>query len=245
MRAGILALTPHRCPEECITPVATSAPWLHFATTRRSLASQASGAVSRALSSCISEPLVILQPPGMLATYAPRIHQNMKAKLGELFRRHPSLQLNFSNSVYPATSFNFGPSTVCFAHTDAANDACNCCHITALGDYDPNLGGHLVLYDLKLIVRFPPGSSVLIPSAIMRHGNIPIRTHETRMSLTQYCAGGLLRWVECGFRTVSGLAAEDPQGSAAFRAALTKRVQKCIQRFSTVQSLLHDLAEVA
>lgn len=167
----------------------------------------------------------------------------MKAKLGMLFRRHQSLQLNFPNSIYPATSFNFGPSTVCLDHTDAANDACNYCHITALGDYDPDLGGHLILYDLKLVIRFPPGSSVLIPSAIMRHGNVPIRAHETRMSLTQYCAGGLMRWVECGFRTVGGLAAEDPQGSAAFRAGLAKRVQQCIRRFSTIKSLLRDLAQ--
>lgn len=181
----------------------------------------------------------------MLATYAPLVHRHMAATLEALFQRHPSLRLNFRNSAYPATSFNFGPSTVCLDHTDAANDPCNFCHITALGDYDPSHGGYLVLYDLKLIVRFPPGSSILIPSAIMRHGNIAIREHETRMSLTQYCAGGLLRWVECGFRSVTQLGRDDPEGKAAYEAALDERVNSCVRLFSTVGSLHEDLARCA
>lgn len=179
--------------------------------------------------------------PGVLATYAPLIHANMAAKLRALVERHPSLRFNFCNSIYPATSFNFGPATVCVDHTDAQNDPCNFCHITALGDFDPSLSRLIILHDAKLIVRFPPGSSILIPSTIMRHGNTPISLHETRMSLTQYCAGGLLRWVECGFRTVGNLAKEDPRGSAAYRANLRERASRCAQLFSTLGSLPLDL----
>ncbi|KAI9068915.1 hypothetical protein FKP32DRAFT_1587310 [Trametes sanguinea] len=179
----------------------------------------------------------------MLATYAPRVYQNMKAKLGALMRRYPSLRRPFANSLYPAASFNFGPETVCLEHTDAQNDPCNWCHITALGDYNPDQGGHLVLFDLGLIVRFPPGSSILIPSAIMRHGNIDIREGEKRMSFTQYCAGGLMRWVECGFRTVEDFAAQDPEGSRVFEESLEARVEKCVRLFSTLESLPHDLQE--
>ncbi|KAJ6479842.1 hypothetical protein C8R45DRAFT_933631 [Mycena sanguinolenta] len=45
------------------------------------------------------------------------------------------------------------------------------------------------------------GSTILIPSAILRHSNIPVRSHETRFSFTQYTAGGLFRWIQNGFMT--------------------------------------------
>lgn len=38
------------------------------------------------------------------------------------------------------------------------------CAITTLSDYDPKAGGHLVLWDLKLVIEFPPGSTILILS---------------------------------------------------------------------------------
>lgn len=75
------------------------------------------------------------------------------------------------------------------------------CAITALGDYDPKRGGHLVLWDLKLVIEFPPGSTILIPSACIRHSNVSIQEGETRYSFTQYAAGGLFRWVDHGFQS--------------------------------------------
>ncbi|KAJ7937906.1 hypothetical protein B0H13DRAFT_1580401, partial [Mycena leptocephala] len=66
--------------------------------------------------------------------------------------------------------------------------------------FDPDFGGHLVLWDLKLVIRFPPGATILIPSAIVRHSNVPIRPDERRCSFTQYTAGGLFRWIRDGFK---------------------------------------------
>ncbi|KAI0353813.1 hypothetical protein OH77DRAFT_1406355, partial [Trametes cingulata] len=110
------------------------------------------------------------------------------------------------NSIYPAASFNFRPKIVCFNHSDAMNDPCNWCHIVALSGYYLNTGGDLILFDIKRVVHFLPGSFILLPSAIMRPGNAVITPHERRMSSTQYCcAGSLLHWVECGFRTLGSL----------------------------------------
>ncbi|KAJ7799717.1 hypothetical protein B0H14DRAFT_3092781 [Mycena olivaceomarginata] len=66
---------------------------------------------------------------------------------------------------------------------------------------DPDLGAHLILWDLRLVIRFPPGSTILIPSAIVRHSNVPIQAHERRSSFAQYTAAGLFRWVRNGFKT--------------------------------------------
>jgi hypothetical protein len=64
------------------------------------------------------------------------------------------LRRNFlpSVSVFAAATFNFGLRTVMFPHLDFANLAWGWCDITALGDFDPDLGGHIILWDLKLII---------------------------------------------------------------------------------------------
>lgn len=95
---------------------------------------------------------------------------------------------------------NFGPRTCCFPHRDANNLPFGLCAITALGNFNPELGGHLILWDLKLVIEFPPGATILIPSATVLHSNVAIQQGETRYSFTQYAAGGLFRWVEHGFR---------------------------------------------
>jgi hypothetical protein len=61
-------------------------------------------------------------------------------------------------------------------------------------------GGHLVLWDLQLIIEFPPGATILIPSALLRHSNTTIQKGEERYSFTQYTAGGPFRWVDHGFQ---------------------------------------------
>ncbi|KAJ7791295.1 hypothetical protein B0H14DRAFT_3094503 [Mycena olivaceomarginata] len=55
-------------------------------------------------------------------------------------------------------------------------------------------------YAITLVIRFPPGATILIPSAIIRHSNVPVASHERRYSFTQYTAGGLFRWIGNGRR---------------------------------------------
>lgn len=113
------------------------------------------------------------------------------------------------------------------------------CAITALGDYDPMQGGHLVIFPIRLIVEFPPGSTILIPSGTVAHGNTPIRSGEHRMSMTQYCGGGLLRWVEYGFQSATSLLKQ--KGGAMKRAELDKpRLARVLGLFSKCSELCAD-----
>lgn len=57
-----------------------------------------------------------------------------------------------------------------------------------------------MLWDLQLVIEFPPGSTILIPSGVLQHSNTPIQKGEERYSFTQYTAGGLFRWVDHGFQ---------------------------------------------
>ncbi|KAK2466624.1 hypothetical protein APHAL10511_000882 [Amanita phalloides] len=101
--------------------------------------------------------------------------------------------------VYPCHSFNLGTQTTTYPHTDLGNLANSWCSITAFGQFDPTEGGHFVLWDYGLFVDFPPGLTILMPSALLLHSTTSISNREKRFSMIQYISGHLLRWVENGF----------------------------------------------
>lgn len=132
---------------------------------------------------------------------------NLYAKYVELMKKlctnDPRLKPNFEGTAFAASTLNFGPVTESLPHTDFNNLSYGLCTVTALGNFDPTRGGHLVLWDLNLVVEFPAGATILLPSAVLRHSNTAIQPGERRYSFTQYTSGGLFRWVEHGFRSVS------------------------------------------
>ena len=148
----------------------------------------------------------------VMATWAPSLHAYYSEKLGALYTNDPSLEKTFKSSVFSATTYNLGPHTVCFPHKDFGNLAFGLCAVTALGRFDPTKGGHLVLWELGLVIEFPPGSTILLPSATITHSNTSISKGETRYSFTQYAAGGLFRWVDQGFQKATDfLASRTPE----------------------------------
>lgn len=133
------------------------------------------------------------------ALCAPRLYDYYQRTIDELTRWSPgSISRTFEKSAFASATINFGPRTVSFPHRDYANLTWGWCAITALGSFDPTHGGHLVLWDLGYAIQFPPGSTILIPSAVIRHSNTPIADNETRYSFAQYSAGALFRWVDNG-----------------------------------------------
>ncbi|KAJ8496437.1 hypothetical protein ONZ45_g12443 [Pleurotus djamor] len=135
----------------------------------------------------------------LLHKHAPDLGRYYRSTLDAVVEHHPHLKRNFKRSDFASLTVNFGPQTVCQKHRDVCNLAWGWCAITALGEYDHLKGGHLVLWDLELVIEFPPGYTVLIPSASLYHSNTPISSHETRYSITQYTGGELFRWVDNGF----------------------------------------------
>ncbi|KAI0047168.1 hypothetical protein FA95DRAFT_1492950, partial [Auriscalpium vulgare] len=172
-----------------------------------------------------------------LASYVPKGYEHMVEGLNSLYERYPSMRPNFRTSAYPAATANLGPDTTTLPHKDDGNYPSLACAITALGGFDHKRGGHIVLTDLKLKIEFPSGSTILLSSAGLEHGNLPIQPGESRYSFTQYCPGGLLRWVRHGFRPAGGLtkaqrlALDGPAGEG-WRRQLT--------RLSKYDELLED-----
>ncbi|KAJ7753860.1 hypothetical protein B0H16DRAFT_1316665 [Mycena metata] len=135
--------------------------------------------------------------------YAPDLHGYYATTMNRLHQWNRKLKRNFlpTVSVFAAATFNFGPATVTLPHLDFANLAWGWCAVTALGNFDPDKGGHLILWDLMLIIRFPPGATIFLPSALLRHSNVAIQQGEKRFSFTQFTAAGIFRFVDNDFHT--------------------------------------------
>lgn len=181
--------------------------------------------------------LIFFCSTAQFAYFYPKIYKHYIINLRRLFNRHPYLRHTFKNSIFPACTFNAGSRAASLKHLDSANSAGGVCPITSGGVYDPTRSGHLILYDWKIYVEFPPASTILIPSASLVHGNTRLQKGETRTSFTQYCAGGLMRWVEYGFRSVKDSPAELVERIDA-RAGL--RWKEALLRFSDLNDLNRD-----
>ncbi|KAJ7046199.1 hypothetical protein C8F04DRAFT_1248454 [Mycena alexandri] len=176
-----------------------------------------------------------------IALYAPKLYNYYCQILRALFEHHPDLIHTFDNSVLPAVTFNCGDA-VAFDHCDFLNLVHGLCPVTSAGHFNHKLGGHIYLKQMRLVIEFPSGATVIIPSGCVDHGNTPIQPGETRFSITQFAAGGLFRWVEYGFQTAKSLMAQ-VGGQArrdAFDGVPGSRWRWALGLFSKVDELAAD-----
>ncbi|KAE9393328.1 hypothetical protein BT96DRAFT_959100 [Gymnopus androsaceus JB14] len=151
----------------------------------------------------------------MFNTFAHKPYMEYKETAEALQAHHPHLRPTSPKTVFAATTINMGPRSFSPPHVDKGNNAGGWCVVTALGPFNPDKGGHFVLWDLKLAVRFPPGASILFPSALVTHSNIPILEDEKRYSIIQYSAGALFRWRYNGFKSDKAFLASATQDQLA------------------------------
>jgi hypothetical protein len=189
-----------------------------------------------------SAGVLVMFFPAALQSGFPLIYRYAQRRLQTVFdRTSPTtgrqLRRPFANSIYPIFCGNFGLVET-YPHRDVGNSPGVPCAITALGNFDPDAGGHLVLYDLKLIIRFPAGCTILLPSASIKHGNIPVSLGDSRTSFTQYCPGGLLRYASWGCRTLKQL----PEGTVEkLKRGAQRRFERVLSRFSLMDKLEDDI----
>lgn len=191
-------------------------------------------------SSCFFELPFILIFPGSAAfgLWAPRLHAYYVDHNAQLRARLPDLRRPFPKSVFACTSFNFGSNVWTFKHRDVCNLPFGWCAIQSMGKFDAAKGGHLVLWDLKLVVEFPAGALILLPSATIAHSNVPVQPGDKRISFTQFTAGGIFRWLDYGGRTEAELEEEDPEEHARHTASKETRWEVGLGLWSTIDELL-------
>ncbi|KAJ2922433.1 hypothetical protein H1R20_g14668, partial [Candolleomyces eurysporus] len=150
-------------------------------------------------------PFFFFQNVSSFKTWSLDVYEEVEAKLDRLYKNDPSLHLPFDCCVLPCAAFNFGPQVCCKGHRDPSNLPHLWCAITALGDFNSEKGGHLVIEELGIFIQFPAGATILIPSTLLTHRNTPVGSGEVRLSFTVFCPGGLLCWVDNDFQTQDSL----------------------------------------
>lgn len=83
--------------------------------------------------------------------------------------------------------------------------------VSPFGEFDYELGGHLILHDLHVILEVPSGSIVFFPSALITHENIPVQGHETRRAITGYSSASLFQFADNGFLPASTIVPDENQ----------------------------------
>ncbi|KAJ7698010.1 hypothetical protein B0H17DRAFT_1006854 [Mycena rosella] len=177
------------------------------------------------------------------ALWAPRLHQYYCEHANKLHDHYPHLRRNFPRSVFSCAAFNFGPSVWTVRHRDVLNVPFGWCAVQSGGEFDATQGGHLVLWDLKLMIEFPAGALILLPSATIAHSNIPIAPGQTRISFTHYTAGGLMRFVDNRFRTNAEVEAEDPEEFARLATLKDTWWEMGLKLLSMVNEILESLPD--
>ncbi|KAH7868548.1 uncharacterized protein C8R40DRAFT_1061804 [Lentinula edodes] len=125
----------------------------------------------------------------ILHTYNPLMYEDYHLHQEELHDKELHLRCNFPNSVWSLLTVNCGPQSVTNPHVDGRNRPDGWCPVLSLGPFNHRLGG-------QLVIEFPPGCVIFLPSALLVHYNCPIQEGEHRYSITQYTAGGLFWWVK-------------------------------------------------
>ncbi|KAJ6552424.1 hypothetical protein DFH09DRAFT_1319176 [Mycena vulgaris] len=200
------------------------------------------GVINTAVLCCLLSNIAFIRiagfATGVFANWAPSLFDYYVHYMRRFYAHYTHLSRPFLNGIWSACTFNLGPRTCALGHRDFANLAFGWCAITALGDFDYTKGGHLILWDCRLVLEFPPGTTILIPSAALFHSNIPISDGERRYSFTQYTAGGLFRWVEHGFQSEeSYFESLSPEDAARERAEAKARWAMGAGLFSTLDEL--------
>ncbi|KAJ3567918.1 hypothetical protein NP233_g6052 [Leucocoprinus birnbaumii] len=154
-----------------------------------------------------------------------------------LLNHSGELAPNSYSSSFPTLTVNFD-NVVCHKHLDDQNYPYSLCSIQPLGPFNPDEGGHLILWDMKRIIRFPPHTTILIPSALLMHSNVAIPEGQQRASIIQYAPAELFRYVENGFATDKYLSANKPELFAQKKKERMTLPEKGLNYFLTMDQLM-------
>ncbi|KAJ7829913.1 hypothetical protein B0H13DRAFT_1655419 [Mycena leptocephala] len=139
---------------------------------------------------------------GLLEAFCPSAFRTLKTQK-EAFLRHDEQSLYpTDSSIFSAATFELGgPHRQTYAGLPDRHQPGTWSILTSLGNYAPMVGGHIILWDLGLVVSFPAGSSILIPTSVLRYSFVRVRPGERRYSLIQWAGAGIFRWFLNGRHT--------------------------------------------
>ncbi|KAJ7481678.1 hypothetical protein FB451DRAFT_1030349, partial [Mycena latifolia] len=123
----------------------------------------------------------------LFTAFSPRCSALARSQTEAIFTADASLERLFPGVPWTSVTFDLGPQTVTVPQWNIHCIRWWWVAITALRNFDPDHGGHLILWDLGRVLRFPPGLTVLIPPCLC-YSIAKIQAGEIRYSITHYTA---------------------------------------------------------
>src|ERR1700683_4100784 len=96
-----------------------------------------------------------MQLSGQYTYYFPKQYRYYSPNLRQLFDYHDYLADNFNNSIFPTATCKMGHQTISLKHTNSDNYFADGCHIYSGDSYNHKCSGHIILFNLKLVIEFP------------------------------------------------------------------------------------------
>ncbi|KAG6905214.1 hypothetical protein DXG01_004142 [Tephrocybe rancida] len=132
--------------------------------------------------------------------FAPKMWDKYKYTATRMYSTHWNIPNNFHGTVYPAVRFNVRPQTSTVQpYMDRQRERRGPPAVTPIGNYNYKLSGHIVFYELKLIIEVPPGTTLFVPTRLLSYGTTNIQEGEERMTITQCFGPGLAETVFARF----------------------------------------------
>ncbi|KIK66717.1 hypothetical protein GYMLUDRAFT_238953 [Collybiopsis luxurians FD-317 M1] len=136
-----------------------------------------------------------------IESYFSQIHTLLTNLNHQLANVHnPHLKQNFPDVCFAACHLNLD-FAVSELHNDLLNVFFTMCVVWCCGPFNHKMGGHLILWELGIVIKFPSGCGFIFPSAAISHTNIPIGSDECRHSIAFFTAAGNLHFYHNGFMT--------------------------------------------
>lgn len=172
--------------------------------------------------------------------WSPNLFAYYKSHMDDLRSHDPHLGWNYEKSVFPCAAFNLSKAVVSWKHRDSANLPFGWCSITSIAKkgFRPHLGGHIILWELGLVIEFPHASTILIPSATVTHSNVALAEGDERLSFTQFAAGALFRYVDNGFRSDKQVYNRDRKEFRRLEELKTTRWENGLALYSKLDDLV-------
>ncbi|KAJ7184056.1 hypothetical protein C8R46DRAFT_882930, partial [Mycena filopes] len=127
--------------------------------------------------------------------FAPRLLAHTRELKEKICEHDPFLRAPWEDSVLPATEFFLGDAESP-PRIDDLDAIWGWRSLTALGDYNPRWGGELILWEERMVFKFPPGATFLFPGSMSRYSFTQIQEGETCYAFSQYAQAGLFHYAE-------------------------------------------------
>ncbi|KAK7012196.1 hypothetical protein R3P38DRAFT_2551059, partial [Favolaschia claudopus] len=162
---------------------------------------------------------------GVFETYCEKAFRLLKAQKIALLDVDPLAHFPCETSNFSAVTFELGGPHRRTNHRGLPHtyEPGSWSILTALGNYDPTHGGHIILWDLGWVLTFAPGDSILIPAGLIRYSFVAVRPGETRYAMLQWAGSGIRRYFENGERDDTTFATSSTEAEHLARKRLRRQ----------------------